>query len=102
MQMNVISIFEKLLGVRLFALVVKETRQILRDRQQLFLLLFPPIVQICLYGFALSPDVHDLKLGIVDECKTYKSRELSSALIENEVFKIANLEFREILIADCI
>jgi ABC-2 type transport system permease protein len=83
------TILESMLGGRLLALMMKETRQILRDKQQLFLLMFPPIVQICLYGFALSPDVQDLRLGIVDECKTYKSRELSSALVENRVFKIA-------------
>jgi len=69
--------------------MLKETRQILRDKQQLFLLAFPPMVQICLYGFALSPDVQDLRLAIDDECKTYKSRELSSALVENRVFRIA-------------
>jgi ABC-2 type transport system permease protein len=87
--MKVLNILESILGVRLLSLMVKETRQILRDKQQLFLLMFPPIVQICLYGFALSPDVQDLRLGIVDECKTYKSRELSSALVENRVFKIS-------------
>lgn len=82
-------LLEDVLGARLCALVVKETRQILRDKQQLFLLMFPPIVQICLYGFALSPDVQDLRLGIVDECKTYKSRELASAMVENRVFQVA-------------
>ncbi len=87
--MKLLNILESLIGVRLMALMVKETRQILRDRQQLFLLSFPPIVQICLYGFALSPDVQNLRLGIMDEDKTYKSRELSSALVENRVFKIA-------------
>jgi len=81
--------FAPLFGDRILALIVKETRQILRDKQQLFLLMFPPVVQICLYGFALSPDVHDLRLAIADECKTYKSRELCSALVENQVFKIA-------------
>jgi ABC-2 type transport system permease protein len=87
--MKILEILENLLGAKLFALMVKETRQILRDKQQLFLLAFPPIVQICLYGFALSPDVQDLRLGIDDECKSYKSRELASALVENRVFKIA-------------
>lgn len=87
--MKFLNLIETLLGVRLMALMIKETRQILRDKQQLFLLAFPPIVQICLYGFALSPDVQNLRLGIIDEDKTYKSRELSSALVENRVFKIA-------------
>jgi ABC-2 type transport system permease protein len=84
-----VELLETILGARLCALVVKETRQIMRDKQQLFLLMFPPIVQICLYGFALSPDVQDLRLAIIDECKTNKSRELASALVENRVFKVA-------------
>jgi ABC-2 type transport system permease protein len=87
--MSVENILEKLVGERLLALIVKESRQILRDKQQLFMLAFPPIFQICLYGFALSPDVQNLPLAIVDQCKSYKSRELSSALVENRVFKIA-------------
>jgi len=87
--MQIIESLEKVLGSRLLSLMLKETRQILRDKQQLFLLAFPPIVQICLYGFALSPDVQDLRLGITDECKSYKSRELSSDLVENRVFKVA-------------
>lgn len=86
-----LAAMETLFGSRLVALMVKETRQILRDKQQLFLLMFPPIVQICLYGFALSPDVQDLRLAIDDECKSYKSRELTSALVENRVFKIAGV-----------
>ena len=89
--MKVLLILQNMLGPRLSALIVKETRQILRDKQQLFLLMFPPIVQICLYGFALSPDVQNLPLAVVDQCKTYKSRELISALVENRVFKIENL-----------
>jgi len=80
------NLLEITFGGRIASLIVKEMRQILRDKQQLFMLLWPPIIQICLYGAALSPDVHDLKMGIADECKTYKSRELVSALIEGQVF----------------
>jgi len=87
--MRLLDILETMVGERLMALMIKETRQILRDKQQLFLLVWPPIFQLCLYGFALSPDVQDLRIGIMDEDNTYKSRELASALIENRVFKIA-------------
>ncbi|MFN8655115.1 MAG: ABC transporter permease [Candidatus Obscuribacterales bacterium] len=78
-------------GQRLLALMRKESVQIVRDRQQLFMLMFPPIIQICLYGAALSPDVQNLRIGITDECKTYKSRELVSALVENRVFEAARV-----------
>jgi ABC-2 type transport system permease protein len=86
--MKTLLLLEKLVGSRLYALMVKETRQILRDKQQLFLLMFPPVIQICLYGFALSPDVQNLRLAVTDECNSNKSRELTSALVENRVFKI--------------
>jgi ABC-2 type transport system permease protein len=74
---------------RIFALMRKELQQILRNKQLVFLLIFPPTVQILLYGFALSPDVQDLKLGVVDQCKTTASRELVSALVENHVLDLA-------------
>ena len=55
--------FRRFVDERLRALIVKETIQIFRDKQQLFLLTFPPIIQVCLYGCALCPDVQDLRLG---------------------------------------
>jgi len=73
---------------RIFALMRKELQQILRNKQLVFLLLFPPTVQILLYGFALSPDVQNLRLGVVDHCKTGASRELLSALVENHVLDL--------------
>jgi ABC-2 type transport system permease protein len=75
---------------RIFALILKELRQILRNRQLVFLLLFPPTVQIVLYGFALSPDVQNLRLGVIDESKTTDSRELISALVENHVLDLCD------------
>ncbi len=86
---SIIKFLHLFMDERLRALIVKETIQIFRDKQQLFLLTFPPIIQVCLYGCALSPDVQNLSLGVADECKSYKSRELVSALVENRVFKIA-------------
>ncbi|HEY9777762.1 MAG TPA: ABC transporter permease [Planktothrix sp.] len=96
------NFLRRILDERLRALIVKETIQILRDKQQLFLLMFPPIVQVCLYGCALSPDVQDLRLSVADECKSYKSRELVSALVENRVFKISKTkdDSREQLLSD--
>lgn len=71
-----------------WALAQKEINQILRDRQLLVLLIVPPILQLLLYGFALNPDVQHLKLGVVDYAQVSASRELISALTENQVFTI--------------
>jgi ABC-2 type transport system permease protein len=71
---------------RVWVLMVKEVRQILKDKRLLFLLIVLPIVQLLTYGLAISPDVHSLKLGLVDYAQTYNSRELVSNLTENGIF----------------
>jgi ABC-2 type transport system permease protein len=80
--------FESLFESRFWALARKEIRQILRNKQLLFLLLFPPTIQLIIFGFALSPDVHNLRLGIVDQSHTEVSRELISAFTRNNIFQV--------------
>ncbi|HEY9851673.1 MAG TPA: ABC transporter permease [Leptolyngbyaceae cyanobacterium] len=81
--MNLIRSF---LESSFWALVVKEINQIIRNKQLIFLLLFPPTVQLLIFGFALNPDVQNLKLGVVDYAQTYESRELIAAFTENKIF----------------
>jgi ABC-2 type transport system permease protein len=76
----------RLVNSRFVALVIKEVNQILRNKQLLFLLVFPPTVQLIIYGFALNPDVQNLQMGIVDYANTSASRELISAFTENRTF----------------
>ena len=83
--MNLLS---RLFESRFWALTLKEIRQILKNRQLIFLLIFPPTVQLLIFGLALSPDVNRLSLGIVDFANSAQSREFVSALIENQVFEI--------------
>ena len=71
---------------RLWALLRKEVQQILRDRQLIKLLIIPPTLQLLIYGFALNPEVHNLKLGVVDYAQVAASRELVSALTANRIF----------------
>lgn len=80
---------------RLWALMLKEVRQIVRNKQLLFLLLFPPTIQLLIFGFALSPNVQHLKLGVIDYANTYESRELIAAFTENNVFDIKNYTFSQ-------
>ncbi len=76
----------RVMGSRLVALALKEVRQILRNKQLLFLLVFPPTIQLLLYGFALNPDVKYLELGVVDYAQTMTSRELVASLTNNHLF----------------
>lgn len=76
----------RLFNSRLWALAVKEINQILRNKQLIFLLVFPPTIQLLVFGFALSPDVKFLKLGVIDYADTQTSRELIAAMTENDIF----------------
>ncbi|HEY9730192.1 MAG TPA: ABC transporter permease [Chroococcales cyanobacterium] len=80
------NLIKRILYSRFWALAIKEINQILRSKQTLVLLIVPPTLQLLVYGFALNPDVHNIKLGIVDYANTYESRELVAALTENNIF----------------
>lgn len=48
-----------------FAFVKKEFRHILRDKRTMLILFGMPIVQIVLFGFALSTEVHDVQTAVL-------------------------------------
>jgi len=73
---------------RFAALALKELRQIRRDRRLVLSLIVPPLLQILLFGFALDPEVKNLRVGVVDESHTAESRELISAITENQTFRL--------------
>jgi|AGTN01.2.fsa_nt_gi ABC-type multidrug transport system, permease component len=70
------------------ALISKELRQILRDRELLMMLVVMPVMQITLYSLALSPEVEHLQLGVIDYASSPTSREFVARLVRNQVFDI--------------
>jgi len=75
-------------GQRLRALIAKEFGQIRRDRRLAVSLIVPPVLQLTLFGLALSSTVSNLRLGVVDESKTPESRELVATLTESRSFRL--------------
>ena len=73
---------------RIRALVGKEFDQIRRDRRLVISLIVPPVLQLTLFGFALSASVANLRLGVVDESRTPESRELVAVLTESRSFRL--------------
>jgi ABC-2 type transport system permease protein len=84
-----IPLARRLLRGPFWALVVKELRQIRRDRRLVISLVVPPALQVLLFGVALDAEVRNLRLGVVDESRTLESRELISAISENRTFRLA-------------
>jgi ABC-2 type transport system permease protein len=71
---------------RLLVLLRKEFVQILGNRQVLYILLFPPIVQVALLGYAMNPLIKHVTLAVSDESRTPASRQLLDAFSANGVF----------------
>lgn len=77
---------ERLLNWRFWPLFFKELNELRRNRRLIAMMLLPPTVNLVLLGFAMNPEVTDLRLGIVDESRSAESRELISAFAESKSF----------------
>jgi ABC-2 type transport system permease protein len=64
---------------RVWALLKKETRQIIRDRSSIAVGVGLPIVLILLFGYGLSLDVKDIPIAIVLEDTSPDAAEIASA-----------------------
>jgi ABC-2 type transport system permease protein len=83
------SFTNKIRTMRLWPLFLKELRQIKSDKKLVVSLILPPTLQLIIFGFALNPNVTGLRLGVVDESRSTASRELVSAFVESNSFRLA-------------
>lgn len=72
-----------------FAFLQKEFRHVLRDRRSLVVLIGMPIVMLLLYGFALSNEVKNSKIAIVDGSKDDVTKALIQRLDASRFFTVA-------------
>ncbi|HPW33498.1 MAG TPA: ABC transporter permease, partial [Arenimonas sp.] len=59
---------------RLWAIVIKELRQLRRDRVTAAMIVGIPTIQLLMFGFAINLDVRGLKAAIADQAHTSASR----------------------------
>ena len=83
------NLVSRLFNYRIRALVRKEFNQILRDRRLQLSLILPPVLQLTLFGFALSANVTDVRLAVEDDSHSPESRELISTLTQSKSFQLA-------------
>lgn len=58
------------------SLIVKEFKQILRDKRMKMMLFGSPVLMLLLFGYAVNTDISEIKMAILDSDKTSESREL--------------------------
>lgn len=82
-------IINRILNWRTWPLFRKEMIQIRRNHKLVAMLVIPPTLNLVLLGFAMNPDVTDLRLGVVDESRTATSREVISSFSESRAFRVS-------------
>ncbi len=73
---------------RLLALTWKEFLQLKRDPITLRLIVFVPVMQTLVFGYAINYDVKHLKMVVYDEAKSVESRDLVSKMVATEYFDV--------------
>jgi ABC-2 type transport system permease protein len=70
---------------RLFSIVVKELRQLRRDRLTFAMIVGIPTMQLLLFGYAINLDIRQLPAAVLDQAQTAHAREVVAALAQTDV-----------------
>ena len=73
----------------ILAIVLKEVRQMRRDRMTLAMMVGIPTIQLTLFGFAINPDVRHLPAAVADMANTTGSRALVEDMLAAGVVRRA-------------
>jgi ABC-2 type transport system permease protein len=73
---------------RITALILKETTQLLRDRRTLMMVFGLPLIELFLFGYAVSLTVYHIPTAVVDQNKSPESRAFIQALVNSQYFDI--------------
>ena len=69
--------------------VKKEFYHIFRDRKSLLIIIMMPIVQIILFGFALTNEIKNSNVAVLDNAKDESSRAIIQRLDASRYFNIS-------------
>ncbi len=77
----------KALG-RVFAIVIKEFRQLRRDRMTFGMVVMIPIIQLLLFGYAINTEVRGIPVAVVDMSQHTAARLIVEALEATQVVEV--------------
>jgi len=70
------------------AILYKEFIVILRDKTTLFFMLFPPLIEMIAFGFALDNDVKHMSMLVLNEDRTTESRQMVERFVNTQTFRV--------------
>lgn len=74
--------------VRLLAVMKKETREILRDPITLWIAILLPVIMMILFSYAITLDVKEIPLAVLDEDGSPESRDYIAAFLQSGYFRL--------------
>ncbi|HLV39539.1 ABC transporter permease [Xanthomarina sp.] len=80
---------------RFIGFITKEFYHIFRDRRSLFILFGMPIVQILLFGFAITNEINNVDIAILDHSKDATTKEIINKISASKYFSIEQIIERE-------
>lgn len=69
-----------------FNFVKKEIYHISRDKRTLFILLAMPIIQLLIFGYAITTDIKDIRFVVLDQSQSTESGQLIEKFAGNKYF----------------
>jgi ABC-2 type transport system permease protein len=73
---------------RLKQILIKEFIQVFRDKRSRFVLLGPPIIQMLIFGYAATFEIHHVPAVVLDLDHSQESRELVSRFSSSPYFRL--------------
>jgi ABC-2 type transport system permease protein len=73
---------------RLKQMLIKELIQVVRDKRTRFILIGPPIIQMLVFGYAATFEIHNVATVVVDMDHSQESRELVSRFTSSPYFNV--------------
>lgn len=71
-----------------FAFVKKESYHIFRDRRTMLILLIMPIIEILLFGFAITTEIQNINIAVVDHSKDVSSSRIIHQIEGNPYYTV--------------
>ena len=80
---------------RFLGFVQKEFYHIFRDKRTLFILFGMPVVQILLFGFAVTNEINNIQVAIFDKSNDIESQKIIQSIGASAYFDVARIIYNE-------
>jgi len=74
---------------RFIGFVKKEFYHIFRDKRSMFILFGMPVAQIMLFGFAITNEINNVKIAVLDQSKDTETQQIIQKISNSSYFTIA-------------